>query len=80
MNNYRGVGIYRIRFNVTGTHVHCRLFYAKEPRTTFAKCGDFTVRRGVEFRDLIETFVHVEFVGDDERVGIADAITQGATP
>jgi len=32
----------RLRYRVLGGHVHCRLFTAKAPGQTFAKCGDLT--------------------------------------
>ena len=65
--------IFRVRFKVAGGHVHCRLFSAKSLNVTFAKCGDFTVTRGDEFRDLLRCFSGAEFVGDEEGSGIVAA-------
>lgn len=55
--------IFRVRFEVAGGHVHCALFCAPRPNTTFAKCGDFTVRRGEEFVALMDAMAKIEFVG-----------------
>jgi hypothetical protein len=66
--------IFRIHFTVAGGHVHCRLFLAPAPNRTFAKCGDFTVRRGPEFVALMAAF-DADFVGDDPAVGVAAAST-----
>jgi len=32
--------IMRVRYRKEGGHYHCRVFTAKEPGQTFAKCGD----------------------------------------
>ena len=56
--------IYRVRFVVLGGHVHCSLFNAKQQNMTFAKCGDFIVRRGEEFASLLRSFSGAEFMGD----------------
>lgn len=32
--------ILRIRYQQLGGHMHCRVFTAKSPELTFAKCGD----------------------------------------
>lgn len=32
----------RLRYAKAGGHVHCRLFSARDPRQTYAKCGDLT--------------------------------------
>lgn len=57
--------LYRVRFSVAGAHV------------IFAKCGDFTVRRGSEFAGLLAAFSGAEFIGDDENIGIAAALENG---
>lgn len=69
--------IFRVRFAVAGGHVHCRLFAAPNRRDpTFAKCGDFTVCRGPEFRDLVTVF-KAEYVSEsDESGSIIDAQTE----
>ena len=65
---------YRVRFTVSGVHVRCRLFCAAQPNQTYSKCGDFTVRRGEEFRSLLDAFRGAEFLGEVEGVGIAAAL------
>jgi len=55
------VNVFRVRFDVAGGHVHCSLFCAPRSDHTFAKCGDFVVRKGPEFVDLMHAFQHVEF-------------------
>lgn len=65
--------IFRVRFTVAGGHVHCRLFSAKQPNMTWAKCGDFCVTKGQEFSDLMRAFGGVDFIGDDEKIGIIEA-------
>lgn len=66
--------ICRVRFSVAGVHVHCRLFCAPRPNTTFAKCGDFTVRRGKEFAALLAAFDGADFLADQEGIGIVTAL------
>jgi hypothetical protein len=68
------MSVYRVRFAVAGAHVHCRLFCAPQSNTTWAKCGDFVVRRGEEFRSLVRSFSEADFLGDDEAVGIEAAL------
>lgn len=63
---------FRVRFAVKGDHVHCRLFVAPHPTGTYAKCGDFVVRRGTEFRGLRERF-QAYFVGESEEDTILHA-------
>lgn len=71
--------IFRVRFKIAGwshgQHVHCCLFCAEGPDRTFAKCGDFVVRKGNEFRDLLGAFSKAEFIGDDESIGISEAVS-----
>lgn len=55
--------IFRVRFEVAGGHVHCALFAAQALNMTFAKCGDFTVRKGLEFRELVIAFGGAQFLG-----------------
>jgi hypothetical protein len=64
--------IFRVRFEIGGHHVHCRLFIAKAENQTFAKCGEFVVRKGDEFRDLLASFKGAQFIGDDKD-GIVEA-------
>lgn len=54
------MNVFRIWFEVAGGHVHCRLFCAPRPDHTFAKCGDFVVRKGPEFVDLTH-YCDIEF-------------------
>lgn len=56
------MNVFRVRFEIRGGHVHCALFCAPRPDHTFAKCGDFVVRKGPEFRDLLDAFSKAEFV------------------
>ena len=58
--------IYRVRFKVAGGHVHCALFSALALNQTFAKCGDFVVARGTEFKALMRDLSGVQFVGEGE--------------
>ena len=70
--------IWRIRFTVKGSYVHCRLFVAKGINMTFANCGQFTVSRGEEFASLMQAFAASDFIGDDEKVGVEFAIKEVA--
>ena len=65
--------IYRIKFSIGGGHVHCSLFVSQSPNHTFAKCGDFCVRRGEEFVALLRDMNGVAFIGIDDKVGITEA-------
>ena len=67
------MSIYRVRFDIAGGHVHCRLFCAKHPNMTFASCGVFTVQKGEEFESLVRSFSGAEFIGDKENAGIVEA-------
>ncbi len=69
--------IWRIRFKVLGSHVHCGLFVAPEANQTFAKCGDFVVRVGLEFESLARAFSGADLISDDPNVGLADAYVMG---
>lgn len=60
---------FKVRFEIAGGHVHCRLFVAKEPGMTYASCGTFVVDRGRQFIDLFRAFQHVEFDGDVQEAG-----------
>lgn len=65
---------FRIRFSIQGGHVHCRLFEAPNRiDVTWAKCGDFTVRKGPEFRDLLGAFAKTDFLGETDDDGIVEA-------
>jgi hypothetical protein len=65
--------VWRVRFDVQGGHVHCGLFAAKGPNMTFAKCGDFVVRRGEEFSSLLRTMPGADFIGVEGGSGITAA-------
>lgn len=67
------VSIFRVRFEVAGGHVHCRLFAAKQPNTTYAGCGEFCVQKGEEFESLVRAFSGAQFLGEDATVGINEA-------
>jgi hypothetical protein len=70
------MNVFRVIFAIGGGHVHCRLFCAARPDITFAKCGDFVVRKGPEFRDLVHAF-KAEFVGLDSNY---DTIPKACEP
>lgn len=58
--------IFLIRFTIQGGHVHCQLFASRNLRNpAWAKCGEFCVRKGAEFRDLDYAF-RAEMVGDTD--------------
>lgn len=65
--------IFRVRFDVRGGHVHCRVFSARAAHQTFAKLGDLTVTRGPEFVALMDAFRGAEFLGEREDEGIVIA-------
>ncbi len=52
--------IFRVWYKVLGGHTHCMLFAASRADTTFAKCGEFTVRNS-EFDQLRIAMRGVEF-------------------
>lgn len=64
--------IWRVKFKVSGSHVHCELFctHAFDPNShpTFAKCGDFTVRRGEEFASFMRAFSSAQFIGEGDGI------------
>lgn len=65
--------VWRVKFNIGGGHVHCRLFCAAAENHTFAKCGEFCVRKGAEFVSLLRVMGGVQFIGDNDRDGIDEA-------
>jgi hypothetical protein len=65
--------IFRVRFAIKGGHVHCRLFSSRNLRSpAWAKCGDFCVTKGREFRDLDYAF-RAEMVGETDADTVAKA-------
>lgn len=54
---------WRVRYEVLGDHVHCRLFCAPLADRTFAFCGKFVVGTN-EFEDLQCAFPGAEFIED----------------
>lgn len=54
---------WRIRYEVLGGHVHCKLFCAPMANRTFALCGEFVVGTA-ELEDLQNAFPGAEFIGD----------------
>jgi hypothetical protein len=54
----------RIRFKKLGGHIHCRVFTAKTPDGTFAKCGDLVFDEK-EWQDIARLFRNAEFVEDE---------------
>lgn len=67
------VNLFRITYKILGGHVHCRLNVQSEAATP-AKCGDFVVRRGNEFKILRADF-QADYVG----AGPADTIEAAST-
>lgn len=65
--------LFRVRFKIAGGHIHCSLFCAPAPNMTWAKCGDFVVRKGPEFEALLRVMGGVEFVGETQSDGIVEA-------
>lgn len=65
--------IFRVRFDVRGGHVHCRVFSARWTNGTYAKLGDLTVTRGPEFVAFMAAFRGAEFLGEVFGVGVATA-------
>ena len=55
------MNVFKVLFETQGGHVHCSLFCAPRPDHTYAKCGDFVVRRGPEFVDLMWAFKNAAF-------------------
>ncbi len=70
--------IWRVRFIIGGGHVHCTLYTAKSPNQTFAKCGDFVVSKGDEFKSLLEAFSGADFIGNGS--GTGEGIAEACTP
>lgn len=66
------MSFFRIRFELLGAHVHCRLFVASSLNQAFATCGTFVVNQGEEFRSLLSSFSGAQFIGTDES-GIINA-------
>lgn len=55
---------YRIRFSVSGGDVTCSLHVLPgRGSVTSWQCGVFTIRRGSEFRALMDACSGIEFVG-----------------
>jgi len=61
------MSVFRVRWQQLGGHVHCRLFCAKHPNQTYAKCGEFVVREGEEFESLRAQFSGAHFLAEDQR-------------
>jgi len=53
--------IIRMRYEIIGGHVHCRLFTAKAKNMTFVKCGDltFSLDEWESVRDQLETAIEI---------------------
>lgn len=58
-----------VQFSILGNHVHCSVFTPDR-----ANCGKLTVRRGDEFRALLNAFSNAHFIGKEDGVGIEEAI------
>lgn len=63
----------RIRYNVIGNHVHCRVFAAKAANMTFARVGELTFARSEwnAVRDMLNSAV--EFVPEHGIVALVAA-------
>lgn len=74
--------IFRVRFATQGGHVHCRLFVAKAEGQTFAKCGDFVVRKGPEFAACMAAMAGVQFLADgcDDNAENEDYVREATAP
>ena len=68
--------IFRCRFTIGGGHVHCALFLAPGSNQTFAKCGDFCVRKGQEFQALLRDAPGFEFIAERPEDDLCKAITE----
>ena len=55
---------YRIRYQLAGGHVHCRVFSRPKGQDTFAKCGDLTISAS-ELSSFMYTFSGAEFLKED---------------
>lgn len=58
--------IFKVIYHLAGGHYHCSLFSAARADTTFAKCGDFVIRKD-EFDPLRNAMSGVAFY---ERVAL----------
>lgn len=50
--------IMRLRYQRLGGHYHCRLFTARAPGTTYAKCGDLVFDEQ-EWKEVKEAFARI---------------------
>lgn len=75
-----GAHVFRVRFHVGGGHVHCQLYVRTGEHGTFANSGNFVVRRGAEFKALMNALGGVEFVGIADGVGIEAASSEPGEP
>jgi hypothetical protein len=69
---------FRIRFQIEGAHVYCTLYVTPTRGLPFGKCGDFVVRKGEEFKELVRAFSGADFVGQNPAIGIVEASKQDA--
>lgn len=46
------MSIFKLRYDIQGHHIRCRLFATMRPATTWANCGELTFRKD-EFFDFL---------------------------
>lgn len=64
---------FRLRYEIKGGHVHCRLFSTTNPNGTWAKNGDLVFTKGTEFRDFIALNAAMDVVAEDGMGNLAEA-------
>lgn len=72
--------IFRVRYDIAGGHVHCRLFSGKTMNSTFANCGNFCVTKGDEFRALVKSWPGADWVSDKNGIDLSHACGDVAMP
>lgn len=55
---------YRVRCQLAGGHIHCRVFSRPKGQDTFAKCGDLTISAS-EWISFKLAFGGAEFLDED---------------
>jgi hypothetical protein len=60
---------FRIRYQLAGSHVYCRLYVGRSDET-FALTGSFTLRVGEEFDALRAAFPSAEYIQDKSELRI----------
>lgn len=65
---------FRIRFEIRGSHVHCRLFSQPITGGDYQLLGNFVVSRGDEFRSLMSAFIPLQAIPDHGSLGVSAAL------